>query len=198
MSRALRVNNVKGLHQKVAHLAHDGASVLNGQGRGGRVRGVAGTPPALHRRATATATASAHTAPVEVVDGSGPPGVGDAPDAETTDARAREDYAHARRALLAAEVTYARAYRALQAAHASSSAVAPVPRPERHYACGHAGMVATERDATQCLSLCPTCAARIVRDARDAFLFAPRRTLLLPTEPAPDQRRGYSGGEALK
>ena len=117
---------------------------------------------------------------------------------ETTVARAREDYLRARRALLAAEVAYARAYRALHATHAPAGATAPVPRPERHYACGHAGMVATERDATQCLSLCPACAARIVRDARDAFLFVPCRTLLLPAAPALERRCGYGDDTVVK
>ena len=109
----------------------------------------------------------------------------DPPGEDPTLADARATYLRAQQALLAAEAAYARAYRALEAAQAPFRAGAPVPRPQLHYACGHAGMVATARGATQWLSLCPACAARL---ARDAFPFAPLRTLLLPAESPPERR----------
>ena len=78
--------------------------------------------------------------------------------------------------MLAAEDAYARARASLEAAQAVAQR-GRQPAVERHYACGHAGMVRTERDDGVILNLCPACQDQL---ATGSAFYTPIRSLLIP------------------
>ena len=74
-----------------------------------------------------------------------------------------------------------RAVLALRRAQGAQEREGAPPRRERHFLCGHAGMVRTEQQGDQVLSLCPACCTEqasegsVFREQFLVFIREPRR-----------------------